>query len=99
MTQEIMMYILGGLGGCVIFFLKDLKSNIKESIEKNQAANEKTKKELQELKNSLPREFVYRDDFLRVVANLDTKVDRLTVDISHINENVAKLLTAGGDKV
>lgn len=84
--EDMFMYVLGILLGCVGFYIKGLKSD----LTKNQD-------DLQDLRNSLPREFVYRDDFLRVVANLDTKVDRLTVDISHMSENIAKLV-AGGEK-
>lgn len=96
-AQEIIMAVLSGCIGFICYLLKDLKNSLKEKLDSNHDEIKKTQKDLQMLQNSLPQTYVFRDDFLRAVSNLDTKVDRVAAEVSHINENVAKLVS-GGEK-
>ncbi|WIW70623.1 hypothetical protein [Anaerosinus gibii] len=94
-VQDLIMSVLVGAIGCIGYFLRDLQSSIKEKMKENHEEIKKTQENLEKMKNQLPHTYVFRDDFLRAISNLDTKVDRLTTDVSHINENVAKLLSGG----
>lgn len=93
--QGIIMSILAGAIGCICYFLKELKDSIKDKIKDNYREIQKTQADLQNMKNALPHTYVFRDDFLRAISNLDTKVDRVAADVARINENVAKLVTGG----
>jgi len=44
----------------------------------------------------LPLQYVLRDDFLRSISALDTKIDRMSGEVSAISKNIAKL--TGGEK-
>lgn len=92
------MAVLSGAVGCICYLLKDLKDSFKNKQDENGKEIKATREDLQNLRNVLPQTYVFRDDFLRAVSNLDTKVDRVAAEVTHINENVTKLL-AGGERV
>ena len=99
--QQFIMLALTCAISFIAYLLKELKDGFNEALRDNTLEIRRTQEDLQMLAKNLPLTYVLREDFLRVVANLDTKVDRVIIDISHINENVAKLLAdrqRGGDK-
>lgn len=96
-VQNLIMSVLASAILVIGYFLKDLKDTIKNGIAENHMEIQKTQADLQNFKNIMPHTYVFRDDFLRAISNLDTKVDRVAADVARINENVAKLVT-GGEK-
>lgn len=95
--QEVIMAVLSGAVGFICYLLKDLKDSMISRQKENGKAIKETQDDLQNLRNALPQTYVFRDDFLRAVSNLDTKVDRVAAEVTHINENVTKLLA--GERV
>lgn len=53
-------------------------------------------RQLDQFKMDLPRTYVLRDDFIRTIASLDTKMDRIVDVVGEIRENVARLSTREG---
>lgn len=88
--------ILSAALGIIGYFLKDIRSTIKEKNKEQDLRIDKVEKEISDFKAALPRHYVLRDDFLRSVSNLDNKVDNISKEIGEINKNLNKLI--GGDK-
>ncbi len=83
--QTITMIILGLLG----FFIKrtldkleksseDLSLKLSEVNQKYDKEVDKLRCELNDLKNDLPFIYVLREDFLRVMNNVEEKLDKIT---------------------
>lgn len=82
--------------GLIAFFLKSSMSDIKEGIKKNDLKIKETevkltkdiediKDELHDLKSDLPFVYVLREDFIRSLNNVDTKM-------GNIDNKIDKLL-------
>ena len=67
-----------------------------QSREIRAALNKEVHKEIEALRSGLPLQYVLRDDFLRSISALDTKIDRMSGEVSAISKNIAKL--TGGEK-
>lgn len=87
--------MFGVVTGIIGYFLKDIRSSVKEKQENQDKKIDAVAKELNEFKAEMPKEYVLRDDFIREVSGLHLKIDRIGRDISNIGKAVAKL--AGGN--
>lgn len=96
MIEELAKYLIAGLVSAAIgiigYLLKDIRSTLKERLDKQEEEIKEVKKDLSDFKGKLPQRYVLRDDFLRAISNLDHKVDNIYVVISDMNKNIAKLL-------
>lgn len=70
--------------GAIAYFLKQNSTKIDERFERNECCIEKVdtkvdalEKELNNLKEELPKEYVIRDDFIRAMSNVDQKLDKI----------------------
>lgn len=78
--------------GIIGYFLKDIKSSQKEKDASQDKAIEAVKDDLSDFKALIPRQYVHRDDFIRVVTGLDAKIDKIFSEVGDINKNLNKLL-------
>ncbi len=85
------MTIFGIATGVIGYFLKDIRSSIKEKQVNQDKKIEDVVKDLASFKAEMPKEYVLRDDFIREVSGLHLKIDRIGRDISKISKAVAKL--------
>ncbi|SEO98089.1 hypothetical protein [Propionispora vibrioides] len=94
--KEIIMIFLGTFLtvaiGAIGYFLKDIRSDIKDKLKDQDKAINKVADDLAEFKAILPTRYVMRDDFLRAVANQDYKLDMLAKEMGEVNKNLNKLI-------
>lgn len=88
--------IFSVLLGIVGYLLHDLRTTIKEDINEHEAEIDELKKEIADDRADMPRKFVMRDDFLRAISNLDSKIDNVSSEISEMNKTLSKVI--GGDR-
>lgn len=93
--------------GLIGYFLQDLRTSIKEKLQKQEKEISELRKKQEddiekvvnqviELKSTLPHKYVLRDDFIRAVASLDNKVETMCKEFNEMNKNLSKLI--GGMK-
>jgi len=83
--------ILIGLMGIILHLLYDIKATNEKRISENDKKIIAVSTDMEKLREMLPMRYVLRDDFLRSIGNLDTKVDRVAIEVSEINKNLAKI--------
>ena len=88
--------------GLLAYFMKQTMTDIREDIKANNSKVEaaeanfnhelsKLKDELNDLKSDLPIVFTLREDFIRALNNVDTKLDKLmAMQIESIKEERRK---------
>ncbi|MEG0178038.1 MAG: hypothetical protein RR573_01515 [Oscillospiraceae bacterium] len=86
--QTVITVLIGAVGWGIKNAMKDLKDKtIKNADEIN-----KVQTELNDLKSDLPLVYVLREDFIRVLNNVDTNFDKVNGKIDKVNEKLDKLL-------
>lgn len=78
--------------GVIGYFLRDIRSDIKDNLKAQDKKIEKIAVDLADFKAQLPMKYVLRDDFLRAIANQDYKLDMLGKELGKVNENLNKLI-------
>lgn len=63
--------------GALAFFLKRTLSTLEEADRRNAQDIEKVRTDLADLKSDLPLIYTLREDFIRVMNNVDKKLDEL----------------------
>lgn len=70
--------------GIIGYFLKDTNKKIEERIKQNEKSIEQTNEKIEmleekfnELKIDMPTKYVVRDDFIRAMSSVDTKLDKI----------------------
>lgn len=66
----------GAILGIIGYFLKDIRSSIREQQKSNQEEIKVLRADLEELRAELPEKFVLRDDYIRTLSNLENKIER-----------------------
>lgn len=61
----------------VAYFLKATREQIDRDMSERKKETDKLRDELTEMKSSLPRTYVLRDDYIRTMADFGRKLDRL----------------------
>ena len=92
----ILVSLLSAATGIIGYFLKDLKSSQKEKDMTQDQTIKEVSDKLAELKTVLPRQYVLRDDFIRAIAGLDSKIEVVFQEVCEINKNLNRI--AGGIK-
>lgn len=95
-VNPLILLAIGTAIGIIGFFLKDIRSSIKDKQNKQDQEIEKVRDDLNAFKASLPRHYVMRDDFIRAMTGLEMKVDRVSTEVSELNKNVTRLLAGAG---
>lgn len=88
--------LLCSAAGVIAYFLRDIRQAVREKHKEQDDKIDKLWADFADMKSSLPRQYVLRDDFIRAVAGLDSKVDTACKEISEINKLLNRLI--GGDK-
>ena len=92
---SVVLMLFGTVFGFIGYQYKEIHGRLKEDIEKNKQAVVKLEDRIVDMQTKFPKEYASRDDDLRSVANLDTKVDRISNELILINKNIGRL--AGGE--
>lgn len=74
--------VMSGLGATIGYLLRDIRSSVKDQQKDQRDAIEEVKKDLANFKEQVPKEYVLRDDFVRAIAGIEHKIDRLAKDVS-----------------
>lgn len=75
---------------------REIRAALNKEVKENRDHLAEVHKEIETLRSALPLQYVLRDDFLRSISALDTKIDRMSGEVSSISKNIAKL--TGGEK-
>lgn len=93
----ILMTVLSTAIGIIAFFIKDIRNTLSEDQRRQDEAIDSVRQDLNELKSELPREYVMRDDFIRAMASLDHKIDRMAREIKEISRVLNRIAGIAGD--
>ena len=88
------------LGSAVLiigFFVRYWMNSQEKKDAEQDSAIEKVRQDLSDFKAQVPRQYTQKDDFIRVSAGLDMKVDKISSEIVEINKNLSKLI-GGSDR-
>lgn len=80
LTQVVTPIFLFGLGvasAVIAWFLRKLDGSIESRFTGANDKTERLERDLAQLKADLPRDFVLRDDYIRVTTLLETKLDKI----------------------
>lgn len=63
--------------GIIAYFLKDMKKQNEDRHSKSEEKIEKIEKDFNDFKEKMPYNYVLREDFIRAVSAIDTKLDKI----------------------
>lgn len=95
-ATTILYGLLGAAMGIIAYFLRDIRQSVKEKQQEQEQKLESLRKDMTNLKESLPHKYVLRDDFVRAIAGLDHKIDTICKEIGDISKGLNRLI--GGIK-
>jgi hypothetical protein len=81
----------------VMYFLKDLKASFERAQKTQDDRIDSLNTNLSDLKARLPIDYVLRDDYVRAVAALDLKIDRMFRELTRLSKGLAKFMSAADD--
>lgn len=90
-----LMIAVSLLGSAVLiigFFVRYWMNNQEKKDKEQDEEIKSLRDDLADFKATLPRDYVLRDDFIRAVAGLELKVDRIGRDVGSISKGLARLL-------
>lgn len=94
----ILLALLSAATSVIWYFVKDIRAQLGQQQQRQDERIEQLGRDLSEFKASLPHVYVLRDDFVRAVASIDLKIDRLAREVSEMNKGIAKLLGEGAGR-
>jgi hypothetical protein len=77
MTTQIALVIVGCVFSALLTFAVIYLRDIKNSIIRQGDRHEKLRKELAELKEALPKEYVRREDWIMSFSKIEQKIDAI----------------------
>lgn len=95
---SVLLIVLSAALGIVGYLLKDIRAGMKDSEREQNERIELLKREVADFKANMPKEYVLRDDFVRAIAGLDRKMDRMAREVSTMNSSLNKLIGTRGDE-
>ena len=93
---SVMIGIGSTMFGIILHQSREIRAALNKEVKENRDHLPEVHKEIETLRSALPLQYVLRDDFLRSISALDTKIDRMSGEVSSISKNIAKL--TGGEK-
>lgn len=94
-ATTVFMAIFTTLMGIILNLLYNMRSDHKEERTETKKRIAQVDEKIENMRASMPMQYVLRDDFLRSISGLDTKIDHMASDITEINKNIGKI--AGGE--
>lgn len=89
MNQDIIFSIgAGAILGLIGYFLKDIRSSIREQQKTSQEEIKALRADLEELRAELPIKYVMRNDYIRTLSNLENKIER---NFDAVNKKLDKI--------
>lgn len=76
--QLITVTIIGIIG----YFIKDKVKSLQEKDKKNEESINSLQKELIDFQKEMPFRYVTRDEFIRSITNIDSKLDKIYEKLS-----------------
>lgn len=83
------------LGSCVLiigFFVRYWMAAQEKKDAAQDQAIEHVRQNIADFKAIIPRQYVHKDDFIRVSTGLDAKIDKVYSEVSEIGKNLNKLI-------
>lgn len=81
MVEQIVFWVvqsfIGGLLLVVAYFLKRYEKQIDRSLEQHKQETDELRRELHSIQAMLPQSYVFREDYIRTMADFNRKLDRL----------------------
>lgn len=74
--------------GALTFFLKRTLTGLEEADRKNAIEIERVKNDLNDLKSDLPLVYTLREDFIRVINNVEDTIGKLDRKLDKIEEKL-----------
>ena len=93
---SVMIGIGSTMFGIILHQSREIRAALNKEVKEDRDHLAEVHKEIETLRSALPLQYVLRDDFLRSISALDTKIDRMSGEVSSISKNIAKL--TGGEK-
>lgn len=75
--QYVLPLVLTGIMGWLAYFIKKTIDEMKEKNKEQDKKIEDVQKELSDLKADLPLIYVTREDYIRTMNNIDSKLDKM----------------------
>jgi uncharacterized membrane-anchored protein YhcB (DUF1043 family) len=75
-TWVIQSAIMVGVG-TIGFFLKDMNTKTQKRLDANEEQTKDLEQRFNDFRADLPTKYVIRDDFIRAMSNVDTKLDKI----------------------
>ena len=93
---SVMIGIGSTMFGIILHQSREIRAALNKEVKENRDHLAEVHREIEALRSGLPLQYVLRDDFLRSISALDTKIDRMSGEVSAISKNISKL--TGGEK-
>lgn len=92
----LLIMLMGGCIGIITYFLKDIRSQLKEKLTMLDERIDSVKEDLNALEKSLPRTYLHRDDWMRDQNIMDKRLEEMKDKMTEMNHNLMKLIGNGG---
>ena len=67
--------------------LKESMGKVASSVDRDREATRTLERQLMELRVELPRDYVRREDFIRAIATIETKIDNMALRMERALDN------------
>ena len=88
---SVFMGIGSTMFGIILYQSRGMQAAINADLKENHKQIMAVHQEVEAVKSTMPMQYVLRDYFLRSISNLDTKVDRMSNELTEIKKNIGKL--------
>lgn len=68
---------IGGLLLVIAYFLKRYEKSIDEALKQHKQETDTLRQEIYRMQSALPQSYVFREDYIRTMADFNRKLDRL----------------------
>ena len=89
-ATPLFLFILGIAAAVIAFFLRKLDRSIDTRFNKIDEKVDRVERDFMQFKADLPRNFVLRDDYIRVITVLENKIDDLGKDIKNLIKRIGE---------
>ncbi len=92
----VLLAIFSLLLGVLGYLLRDMRTDLKEKQSTQDTKIEALDRRLTSVVESLPKEYVLREDFIRAVGAIELKIDAMARDVGEIAKAISRLSAGGG---
>ena len=81
MVEQVVFWVvqsfIGGLLLVVAYFLKRYEKSIDDALKQHKRETDELRQEIYKMQSSLPQSYVFREDYIRTMADFTRKLDRI----------------------